>query len=66
MKTLKLSDKEVKKRIDQLQKYRQLEACTKGAKTILTFARDYNITGDFEQIQIIASVSFIDIVIQIS
>jgi hypothetical protein len=62
MKTLKLTDKEVKKRIDQLQKYRQLEACTKGAKTILKFAKDYNLKGDFEQIRIIATVSVISTV----
>ncbi|XP_053396335.1 E3 ubiquitin-protein ligase rnf213-alpha-like isoform X2 [Mercenaria mercenaria] len=55
MKSLKLSDKDIRKRIDQLQKYRQLEACTKGAKTILEFARDYSLEGDFEQIRIIAN-----------
>lgn len=58
LKLLKLSNAKTKERIDQLKKYRQLEACTKGAKTILKFAKDYELQGDFEQIRIIANVRF--------
>lgn len=57
MHTLGLSDKDIGKRIDQLRKYRQLETCVKGAKTILKFARDYDLQGDFSQIETIATVS---------
>ncbi|XP_053396009.1 E3 ubiquitin-protein ligase rnf213-alpha-like [Mercenaria mercenaria] len=57
MKYLKATDKEIKKRLDQLKKYRQLSTCVKGAKTILKFAAEYKLNGDFEQIKVIATHS---------
>lgn len=57
MMTLQLHEKKITMRVGQLKKYRQLETCVKGAKTILKFAQEYNLKGDFEQIRIIATVS---------
>lgn len=47
----------IHERVDQLQKYRHLEACVNGAKVILDFACQYDLKGDFEQIKAIATVS---------
>ncbi|XP_053396010.1 E3 ubiquitin-protein ligase rnf213-alpha-like [Mercenaria mercenaria] len=55
MKILGLPDNCIQKRVDQLQKYRQLETCVKGARTVLKFSKDYDLKGDFQQIRIIAN-----------
>ena len=57
LKNFKLGDKVINERIEQLKKYRQLEDSVKGAKVILKFAQDFQLTGDFDQIRVIASVS---------
>jgi hypothetical protein len=57
LKTFGLNVKCIHKRVDQLKKYRHLGDCVKGAKTILKFANDYNLKGDFKEIRIIANVS---------
>lgn len=56
LKTLGVVDKTARKRLDQLKKFRQLNICAKGAKVILKFAKEFGLTGNFQQIQIIASV----------
>ncbi|XP_060561077.1 E3 ubiquitin-protein ligase RNF213-like, partial [Ruditapes philippinarum] len=55
LKTFGLNVKCIHKRVDQLKKYRHLGDCVKGAKTILKFANDYNLKGDFKEIRIIAN-----------
>ncbi|XP_060597648.1 E3 ubiquitin-protein ligase rnf213-alpha-like, partial [Ruditapes philippinarum] len=55
LRTMSILDNIIDKRIDQLRKYRQLETCVKGAKTILKFAKEYNLKGDFSQIRVIAT-----------
>ncbi|KAK3585581.1 hypothetical protein CHS0354_036768 [Potamilus streckersoni] len=52
---LKLSEKTAKERVKQLQQFRELEACVRGAKAILNIAEDYGLNGDFKEIMIIAS-----------
>jgi dethiobiotin synthetase len=49
--------RDIKLRLDQLKKYRQLSTCVEGAKTILEFAQEYNLNGDFDQMEVIATVS---------
>ena len=51
-----INEKIVARRIKQLQQYRQLETSVKGAKVILKFAKQYHLTGDFQQIRSIALV----------
>ena len=51
-----INEKTVRKRIRQLQQYRQLATSVKGAKVILKFAALYHLEGDFQQIKNIASV----------
>ncbi|XP_053390335.1 E3 ubiquitin-protein ligase rnf213-alpha-like, partial [Mercenaria mercenaria] len=54
LRTMRIPERKIKQRLDQLKKYRQLETCVKGAKTILKFAREYGLKGDFHQIEVIA------------
>ncbi|XP_053391032.1 E3 ubiquitin-protein ligase rnf213-alpha-like, partial [Mercenaria mercenaria] len=55
LRTMNIPERCIRERIDQLMKYRQLEACVKGAKTILKFAQEYKLKGDFTQIRVIAT-----------
>jgi hypothetical protein len=57
LRTMCITENVIRKRIDQLRKYRQLETCLKGAKTILEFAKECKLKGDFSQIRVIATVS---------
>ena len=54
-----INEKIVARRIKQVQQYRQLETSVKGAKVILKFAELYHLSGDFQQIRNIATVSII-------
>ena len=51
-----INEKIVDRRLKQLQQYRQLETSVRGAKVILKFARLYNLSGNFKQIEDIATV----------
>ncbi|XP_053396351.1 E3 ubiquitin-protein ligase RNF213-like isoform X8 [Mercenaria mercenaria] len=56
LRMMNIPERCIKERIDQLMNYRQLlEACVKGAKTILKFAQEYRLKGDFAQIRVIAT-----------
>ncbi|XP_053390338.1 E3 ubiquitin-protein ligase rnf213-alpha-like, partial [Mercenaria mercenaria] len=55
LRMMNIPERCIRERIDQLMKYRQLEACVKGAKTILKFAQEYKLKGDFTQIRVIAT-----------
>lgn len=54
--SLRITKKDTTKRLDQLKKYRKLDFCVKGAQTIFEFAEEYKMSGDFDQIKIIAKV----------
>ena len=53
---MEINRKIVDTRLKQLQQYRQLETSVRGAKDILKFARLYNLSGNFKQIEDIATV----------
>ncbi|KAL3881507.1 hypothetical protein ACJMK2_027939 [Sinanodonta woodiana] len=55
MMLINVSDVKARERVKQLKQYRQLEACVDGAKTVLTVAIEYELSGDFEVIETIAS-----------
>lgn len=55
--SLKITKEDTTKRLDQLRKYRKLDTCVKGAQTILKFAEEYKLSGDFDQIRNMARVS---------
>lgn len=58
MTILKVTERCARQRTDQLKKYRQMEDCVNGAKTILKFKLEYKLEGDFDQIELIATVSY--------
>jgi hypothetical protein len=48
----------IDKRLDQLQKYRNLRSCSFGANAIMEVVKEYDLQGDFSQIiEIIELVS---------
>ena len=53
---MEINEKIVDRCLKQLQQYRQLETSVRGAKDILKFARLYNLSGNFKQIEDIAMV----------
>lgn len=55
--SLEITKEDTTKRLDQLRKYRKLDTCVKGAQTILKFAEEYKLSGDFDQIRNMARVS---------
>ncbi|XP_060586365.1 E3 ubiquitin-protein ligase rnf213-alpha-like [Ruditapes philippinarum] len=55
LRTMGITENVISERIDQLRTFRQLETCVKVAKTILTFAKECKLNGDFSQIRVIAT-----------
>ncbi|XP_053391301.1 E3 ubiquitin-protein ligase rnf213-beta-like [Mercenaria mercenaria] len=54
LRNIRITPEVINTRIDQLIKYKQLETCVFGAKSILEFVKQYNLTGNFQQIRAIA------------
>lgn len=65
LKVLGISDRVIEIRIEQLRKYRHLEACRNGAKAFLNFKQEYQLTGDFSKLKLIAKVSSVYFIILI-
>jgi hypothetical protein len=53
------NDKWVDKRLDQIQKYRNLKECMFGAEVILEVVETFELKGNFKQIRDIQMVNFL-------
>ncbi|KAL3881523.1 hypothetical protein ACJMK2_027955, partial [Sinanodonta woodiana] len=56
MTLINVPEKQAKERVEQLRQFQQMEAFIKWAKTILDVAKSYELTGDFKEIEAVASM----------